>query len=130
MDVFKTSGAISWHELMVDDIDAAKSFYSEVFGWTLEDMPMEGSDGVYTVIKVGDAQIGGMMSKPAEAAAMPTRWIDYVTVENVDETLQQVTSKGGSIIAPAMDIPGVGRIAHIQDKEGAFIAVIAYESPM
>lgn len=130
MDAFKTNGAISWHELRVDDIDAAKSFYSAVFGWTLEDMQMEGSDRVYTVIKVGDAQIGGMLPKPAEAVAMPTRWINYVTVADVDETLQQVTSKGGKVVTPPMNIPGVGRMAHLQDKEGAFIAVIAYESPV
>jgi len=129
MDVFQTHGAISWQELMVDDLDAAKKFYGEVFGWTLEDAQMEGMDHVYTVIKVGDSQIGGIMAKPPEAVGAPSSWTTYVTVDNVDDTIERVSSNGGKVIVPAMNVPGVGRMAHLQDAEGAVIAIITYEAP-
>ena len=127
MNAFQTNGAISWHELMVDDIDAAKSFYSEVFGWTLEDVQMEGMERAYTVIKVGDAQIGGIVAKPEETATTPNSWISYVTVADVDETVKSVITNGGSVLVPPMNVPGVGRFAHLKDKEGAVIAAITYE---
>ena len=129
MDVFQTPGAISWHELMVDDLEAAKAFYSEVFGWTMEDVQMEGMDQTYTVISVGGTNIGGMMVKSPEAAGTPSSWVDYVTVDNVDDTLQSVMSRGGQVIVPPMDIPGVGRFAQVQDAEGAVIAIMTYETP-
>ena len=107
-----------------DDVEACARFYGEVFGWTVEamDMPV----GKYYVAKVGEVAVGGMASCPEGAPAMPPAWGCYVTVANVDETLRRCESLGGKVLMPAMDVPTVGRMACIQDPQGATISVISY----
>jgi len=39
---FRQHGAFSWCELMTTDVEAAKAFYTKLFGWGAEDMPMPG----------------------------------------------------------------------------------------
>jgi predicted enzyme related to lactoylglutathione lyase len=122
---FKAPGAFSWFELMTNDIAAAKDFYSKLFGWTTEDMPM-GGDRPYTVIKVNDEAVAGVMDMPPDAQGMPPMWGVYVTVDDVDATAKKAQDLGGKIIMPPKDIPDVGRFCVIQDQQGATIAAISY----
>jgi predicted enzyme related to lactoylglutathione lyase len=124
MDVFKTHGAFSWAELMTSDPAAALAFYGRLFGWSAKDMAMP--NGTYTTFQVSDTSVGGMMKIPAAAAGMPPAWGVYVTVRNVDETVEQVESLGGKVVMPPRDVPGVGRMAVIQDPQGASLSVITY----
>ena len=69
----KTHGAFSWCELMTTDANAAKDFYTKLFGWTTEEMSV--TPGMtYTVVKVGGKGIGGIMSMPSQAPGMPPHW--------------------------------------------------------
>ncbi len=124
MDVFTTPGAFSWSELMTRDPAKAAEFYGGLFGWTIE--PMDMSVGRYYVAKVGDVAVGGMMACPEGAPAMPPAWGSYVTVADVDETVQRCVALGGQVLMPAMDVPTVGRMACLQDPQGAAINVITY----
>ena len=117
---YQTHGAPSWIELQTDDVAGAKAFYSELFGWTLESMPM--GPGTYEVIKVGDEQIGGITASEGQ----PTRWVSYITVDDVDARAKQAASSGGKLLNEPFDIPGVGRFATIEDANGAVISLIAY----
>ena len=58
---FKTQGAFSWCELMTTDAEAATQFYTELFGWSVEKMSMADRDMIYTVVKIGEEGIGGIM---------------------------------------------------------------------
>lgn len=119
-------GAISWSELMTTDVAAAKQFYGSVFGWSFQDMPMEGME--YTVLKANDDEVGGIMPMPPDAPPMPPMWGLYVTVDDVDGVAEKVPSLGGKILLPPKDIPGVGRFCVIQDPQGAFMSIITYTS--
>ena len=119
--VFETHGAPSWIELHTNDVTAAKKFYTDVLGWQIEGMEMQ-SGGTYEVIKAGDERIGGLMT----ADHRPTRWVSYVTVDNVDERTAKAKSAGAKIITEPEDIPGVGRISTIEDPTGAAICLITY----
>jgi predicted enzyme related to lactoylglutathione lyase len=122
----QTPGAVSWVELMTTDVEAAKGFYGDLFGWELEQAPMEGVD--YTLVKVGDRHIGGMMAMPEDMPqGGPPRWGIYVTVDDTDATVQKATELGGQVLVPPTDIPNVGRFAVIQDPQGAAISVMKYE---
>jgi predicted enzyme related to lactoylglutathione lyase len=68
-DPFKQQGAFSWFELMTSDVGSAKKFYSSLFGWKTEDMPM--GDMNYTIVKVGEEGLGGIMSTPPQAEGAP-----------------------------------------------------------
>jgi hypothetical protein len=126
MDVYKTHGAFSWSELMTGDPAAAAAFYGPLFGWRIETVDMGG--GPYHLLKVGETAIGGIMKTPAEAGPMPPAWGCYVTVEQVDATVARVTALGGKVVVPAMDIPGVGRMAVIADPQGATLSVMQYSA--
>ena len=123
-DAFETNGAFSWCELLTDDVDNAKQFYSEVFDWELEDMDMP--TGKYTVIKVNEKPIGGLMKKPDEAAAIgtPNFWGSYVTVDDVDARVEKARSRGAEVLVPPTDVPTVGRFSTIKDPSGAVLSLI------
>ena len=122
-DATQTHGAFSWCELRAADAGAAKAFYTNVLGWETEamEMPM----GVYTVLKVGGQPVGGIMANPVPGA--PAHWMSYITVDDVDRRIEKAQAAGGELLMPAMDVPGVGRMATIADPGGAAISIITYE---
>jgi len=127
MDAYKTHGAFSWSELMTSDPAAATEFYGGLFGWTSKDVDM--GTGPYRVVNVGETAVGGVMGMPPGAPPMPPHWGVYITVDNVDETLAKAVSLGGKVSVPAMDVPGVGRMAGLQDPQGAHFMVMTYSTP-
>jgi predicted enzyme related to lactoylglutathione lyase len=122
---FKQHGAFSWCELMTTDVDAAKVFYTRLFGWKTEDMSMPGM--TYTVVKAGSKEVGGIMAVPKEAQGMPPMWGAYVTVDDVDLTAKTAEQLGAKLLVPPTDIPNVGRFCVIQDPQGAVINAITYK---
>jgi predicted enzyme related to lactoylglutathione lyase len=117
-------GAFSWSELMTTDVSGAVEFYTKLFGWGTQELQMEGMS--YTLVKVGESEVGGIMAVPPEAEGMPPAWGVYVTVSDVDATAKMAEKLGGKIIVPPQDIPDVGRFCVIQDPQGAFISAITY----
>jgi predicted enzyme related to lactoylglutathione lyase len=130
-NVFQQHGAFSWSELMTTNVAAAKDFYARLFGWQMRDQPVPGGMGemIYTVVKAGDQEVGGMMAMPPGMEGMPPCWGGYVTVDNVDESVKLVEELGGQVKLPPMDIPDVGRFAMIQDPQGAVLSIITYTMP-
>jgi predicted enzyme related to lactoylglutathione lyase len=114
----------SWCELMTGDVEAAREFYSAVFGWECQEVPMPGMN--YTLVKVDDQEVGGMMKMPAEAGDAPPQWCVYVTVDDPDAVAKAAAEQGGTVVIPPCDIPEVGRFCVIQDPQGATIRAIRY----
>lgn len=116
-------GCFGWNELGTRDVDSAKSFYGQVFGWTTDERPAE-EIGTYYVWKQGEDRVGGMMDigsiLPAE---IPPHWLVYFTVENCDAAVEQVQRAGGSLNSGPMDVE-VGRFAVVSDPFGAVFAVM------
>jgi predicted enzyme related to lactoylglutathione lyase len=123
MDAFKTHGAFSWNELSTTDPAAAATFYAALFGWSVKEMGAE--MGGYRVVSVGETGVGGIMKCP-EGQPIPPHWGAYVTVDDVEQTIAKCTELGGKVVVPPMDVPNVGRMALLQDPQGAVISVIAY----
>lgn len=117
-------GMFSWFELQTTDVGAATKFYSALFGWKTEEMPMPGM--TYTVVSAQGEEVGGMMALPAEAKGMPPFWGVYITVDDVDALAAKAAQLGGGVIVPPMDIPNVGRFAVLKDPQGAMVSVITY----
>lgn len=120
----KQHGAFSWNELMTTDVEAAKAFYGDLFGWTLEDM--QTNDMTYTMAKTGDREVAGLMAMPPEAGTMPPTWGAYVTVDDVEASAKQAEALGGKIMLAPRDIPDVGRFCVICDPQGATLSLITY----
>lgn len=112
-------GDFIWYELLTSDADAAQDFYGKVLNWTFSDSGQAAVD--YRIVSAGDMGVGGMMTITPEMAghgARPT-WLGYVAVDDVDRCVESVEHGGGKVMMPAMDIPGVGRIAMVADPQGA-----------
>jgi uncharacterized protein len=121
-------GAMGWNELHTHDVEGAKAFYSEVFGWTGDDQPF--GDATYTVIQLGDRSVGGMMPMSAHVPPdEPAYWLIYFEVADCDATVAKAQELGGSVAWPAMDVEGVGRFAGLADPHGSEFAVIKSVQP-
>jgi uncharacterized protein len=117
-------GAFGWSELSTRDTAAAKQFYGAVFGWGHDEEPSD-RVGTYTIWKVGEAMVGGMLDMDAldMPAEIPPHWLVYFTVEDADAVVAKVESGGGSVMNGPIDIP-VGRFAVVSDQFGATFAVM------
>lgn len=124
-----TLGRFVWRELLTRDVEAAKRFYGALFGWTFEDRAM-GPDFVYTIVKTGDKQIGGLMhvdAMPGDTSAIPPHWGSLVSVENVDAAAQRAKDEGGQVLGDCHELSGVGRFAAIRDPQGAVLTLFRSE---
>lgn len=117
-------GTFGWNELGTRDTAAAKEFYGAVFGWTHVDEESVRA-GTYTVWKVGDAMVGGMLDLSAVGVPeeVPPHWLVYFTVEDTDAAVEKVKSGGGDVRMEPIDIP-IGRFAVVADQFGAAFAVM------
>jgi len=113
-------GSFCWVELATTDPNAAKKFYSSLFGWTPNDVPM-GPDGVYTLFQIGgrDAAAGCTLRAEQRAHGVPPHWMLYIAVDSTDASAVRAAQLGGKVLAPAFDVMDVGRMAVIQDPTGA-----------
>ncbi|HEX3492309.1 MAG TPA: VOC family protein [Streptosporangiaceae bacterium] len=132
LDAVTDPGTLTWTELHTADPEAAKAFYQSVFGWSSQDMPM--GDFTYTVITPAggtteDSSQGGIMPLVPEMAASGSRWLPYFEVSDTDAAVAKASELGGTVIAPAMDIDGVGRMAAFADPAGALFSVIKSAQP-
>lgn len=115
------TGRFVWYDLFVDDVEAAKAFYTETIGW--KTMPWQG-EGDYTMWANGEAPIGGVMKLPEGAKKMgaPNHWMAYIGHPDVDALSLKVVELGGKVLSPAKDIPEVGRFVVCADPAGAAFA--------
>ncbi|PWB89950.1 VOC family protein [Methylocystis sp. MitZ-2018] len=114
-------GAVCWNELNVHDVERTKKFYSQTLGWSFEGMPMEGF--TYWIISSQGARVGGIFEMTApELASVPEHWLTYIGVDDVDARLEKAKAAGATICKDAFEIPGVGRMAVLQQPGGAFVA--------
>src|SRR5262245_23063201 len=102
------NGEICWRELATKDLEAAKGFYSQLFGWKLEQSKV--TQMAYQEIQIGDRASGGMMEidETWGENPPPSHWTTYIAVDDADETVKKIEANGGSIRVPPFDAPNVG----------------------
>jgi predicted enzyme related to lactoylglutathione lyase len=78
----------------------------------------------YTEMSVQGQPSIGMMPKPAEMPKhIPSYWMPYFMVANVDASASKAKELGARIMVPATDIPNTGRFAIVSDPQGAVFAM-------
>ena len=112
-------GKFVWADLVTDDVQAARKFYTALFGWTFYDY------GGYLIGMNDDRPLCGMFRRPrpADASAKP-RWLGYLSVANVERAKKAVTKAGGHVLAPPQKMPKREEQAVFADAEGALFGVI------
>jgi len=121
--VLRETGALTWTELATNDTEAAKKFYTSLFGW--KEKTSTGAGMTYTEFSVGDAPQAGMMAITPEMKQMnvPPAWTPYFQVDDVDATANKAKGLGANLYVPPHDIPNTGRFSVIGDPQGAVFAI-------
>jgi uncharacterized protein len=114
------AGNFCWFELSTSDQNGAKEFYTKLFGWNHVDNPL-GDGGVYTMLSLGDKEVGALYQPGPQQPAVPPNWAVYVAVESADKSAAKVAELGGEVILPAFDVFDAGRMAGFKDPTGAIL---------
>ncbi len=112
-------------EMPADDVERAKKFYTDLFGWKIEKWPgtsskdSSSSSMEYWIVSTTDdkgnkAPIGGGLMKRQEQHQQITNFID---VNSVDEYSSKIEKIGGKVVVTKMAIPGMGYFAVCHDTE-------------
>ena len=118
------AGNFVWLELATTDQQAAKRFYTEMFGWTAQDFPM-GPQSAYTMFSLGESLTGAAftLSEPERAAGLQSHWQLYVAVDDADATAERAKQLGATVVDAPFDVMTFGRMAVLQDPTGAFFSL-------
>ena len=108
----------AWVDLSTTDAEAARAFYSNLFGWNLE-VSEDPRYGGYATAKVDDRSVAGIGPKQ-EGDQSPSAWSLYIGTEDVDRLATRVQEAGGNVVAPPFDVGDQGRMAVFADPSGAF----------
>ena len=111
-------GTVGWMDLTVPNAGAVKDFYAAVTGWEPSAVSM-GDYEDYCMAPPGSGPVAGVCHARGGNADLPPVWLIYITVENLDKSLDQVEALGGKVVKPATGMGGYGRFAVVQDPAGA-----------
>jgi predicted enzyme related to lactoylglutathione lyase len=108
-------------ELVTQDLQKSRDFYSQLFDWKLEHVSM-GAES-YTLIGVGkdSGGVGGLMMK-APVAGVPTFWLSYVLVDDIRASTEKAKSLGATVIRDVTEVPA-GWFSIIRDPQGAMLGL-------
>ena len=113
-------GSLTWADIGVSDMDAARDFYVGLLGWQAEELEGEGR---YIIFNRDGGPVAGVMQNPANPG-----WTPYIAVLDTDDTVARAVAGGGTVTWPATDTP-YGRIAGLIDPAGVPVNVIRPNRP-
>ncbi len=118
------TGTFVWHDLITHDIESARRFYGELFGWEFQKGP-DREGNAYILAKHNGRYAAGILQleRPAEGNRY-SRWLGYMTVDNIEIALATVRSAGGMVYESSQDIGDVGKVAAIADSQNAVLGLI------
>lgn len=122
-------------ELPADDMERVKKFYSNVFGWHMNQLGAE--MGNYVVVHTSETDDKNMISQPGRIngglykRSQPEQGPSVViAVEDINVAMQKVKDAGGKVLGGMAgpetpdDIPGVGLHCAIMDSEGNRVSIL------
>lgn len=108
-------------ELQTQDLAKAKEFYSRLFDWKLEDIPVASGEMAYTMIKVGEGTGGGMFA--SQDPKIPSHWLAYVGVDDIEASTRKARELGATVLQEVMAVGDYGWLSVIKDPTGAVLAL-------
>jgi predicted enzyme related to lactoylglutathione lyase len=117
VEIYNEPGSLVWNEAAVDDLAAARDFYSAVFGFSWDEIP---DTGGYSTFATGDRPLGGL---GGVSPGMPRGWSTCFAVTETDAAVRTVEAAGGKVLMAAEDTP-FGRFAVLTDPWGASFSVM------
>lgn len=126
---------VTHFEIYVDDVERAKKFYADVFGWAFKQLGKEMNDYVLVYpggeVSDGPASVGingGMMLRsapaPSDDKAAPNAFCCTIAVDDIMAIMESAQNNGARVDMPVMDVPGIGKLAYIRDTEMNLVGII------
>lgn len=114
-----------WNELQTRDGEAARAFYSAVFGWTGD----EDENGYVVFIQDGRRH-AGMLLMDETWGDVPPNWAVYFMVEDVEATAARAKDLGGNVLVPPTPAGELGKFSVVQDPQGGIFTVMQFDGPV
>ncbi len=123
-------------EIQVDDIDRAKKFYTDVFGWGWQDWsgvtgtpywgiltaPMEADNTPSKEPGINGGLLKRMGPGPVDGQAV-NAFVCTIQVMDVEETINKINASGGIIVVPKVNLGGMAWQAYAKDTEGNIFGI-------
>ncbi len=126
-------------EIHANDLDRAKKFYGDVFGWTFQKWDLPGGMEYYAVMTGEDepgAQWhgvnGGMLKRMGDAPKQGdaiNAFVMTITVKDIDETIGKLQEANATVALEKQMYPGIGFLAYYKDTEGNIFGVLQAVMP-
>ena len=122
------ANSIVHFEIFATDVERARQFYENVFGWTFE---AGGPPDFYLIATGPNTDPGltqGLIAKRRGPAAQGplNAFRVTVSVKSATETMALVEKAGGKLRSPAIDIPQVGKVVEIADTEDNVFCILQH----
>ncbi len=117
-------GTFCWLDLAAADLDAAMAFYGGLLGWHYREEHRHG--GTFVRARLGESEVGSMyqLRERHLRDAVPSHWLPYVQVADIDAAWQRAVSLGGERIIAPFALGDLARIALIVDAVGAPLGLL------
>ena len=117
-------GTIVWRDLTVENASDIRDFYSEVVGWKPESVSMGEYDDFNMNAPQSGTPVAGVCHARGTNSDLPTQWLNYVVVNDLDHSIERCKELGGKILLGPKDM-GQARYCVIRDPAGAVLALYA-----
>lgn len=118
-------GAITWADLTVPNAGAIRDFYSRVVGWKFSNVAMGNYDDYCMNLPSTGQTVAGICHARGPNADLPSQWLVYIIVEDVDMSAERCVELGGKVLAGPKQMGGQGRFCVIKDPAGAVAALFS-----
>jgi uncharacterized protein len=117
-------GHFHWNELRTRDAERAKKFYAETVGWSFEASATPDGETYWVATLDGKPVAGLFPLASPRFDGVPESWMSLLAVDDVDTRVAKALKSGAKLVMPVFDVPGVGRIAMLQEPSGAGVGWI------
>ena len=112
-------GSITWFDLTVPDAEKVKDFYSKVVGWKAAPVSMGEYNDYNMSSPESEKTNAGICHKRGGNAHLPSQWMIYITVKNIDESAKSCKESGGKVLSSPKEMSEYGKFCVIEDPAGA-----------
>ncbi len=115
-------GTIVGTDLTVDDAENVRDFYAGGIGWEVESLPVDDHED-YVMKSPSGEWVAGVCHRLGPNADLPARWLVYVAVADLEQSIARCAELGGSAITPIKGLSEGTSHVVVRDPTGAVLAL-------